>query len=646
MKRLASFLLLSFACGSLAVGQTLFNFGTGAHGFAPGAPPYNGSSMTRIDFSPDPTGKNPGIVKLQMNFVGAGTSDKATAIWESSPRPSAAGAQFLTYWIYVPDSVPSNYSLQVFVEDDGNWNWCSETISGASIPRHIWWPVSVNLAQFSTDATKLDLLTHNIGSTGLQFDNISDAQTPWLDSIYVSKVTISGVHPHIFQDFETNVGGFLPGVPPYNGTSMSRVTRVSDPTAKSTGVMQLNVNFSGVGPGNKATAIWQSTPRPGVPGAKFLTYWIYVPDSIPSNYNLQVFAQDDGNWNWCSKTLSGASLPRNKWWPISLDLGQFSTDATKLDLVAHSLGATGLQFDNLGDTTTAWTDSLYVDNVAFLYDTVGTATVKELVLSNFNTNGDIGQFSAQSWGPAFTGVSNGVDTTNAANRVLNVACAFDTGNSFKGAIQRANLTFFGDTNATAIAVDIFIPSTMPDSVHFDLALNGPATNNGWWQDEKVLGIDFLKGAWATLRFNITAHIADGSITNPHGSAVFYVQAYYINGSKWSGTIMLDNLRLEGIDRLVSVDQQVVTPYAYKLDHNYPNPFNPTTTINYELQKGGTVTLKVYDVLGQEVAILVDGSQQAGPHSVVFDAKRFASGTYFYVLRAGAYVKTEKMMLLK
>jgi hypothetical protein len=95
-----------------------------------------------------------------------------------------------------------------------------------------------------------------------------------------------------------------------------------------------------------------------------------------------------------------------------------------------------------------------------------------------------------------------------------------------------------------------------------------------------------------------------------------------------------------------VVQNPTTPYQYKLYNNYPNPFNPSTTIRYELKQEGTVSLKVYDVLGQEVATLVNERQVAGSHSVVFDAKRIASGAYFYTIHAGGFVKTEKMMLLK
>jgi len=88
------------------------------------------------------------------------------------------------------------------------------------------------------------------------------------------------------------------------------------------------------------------------------------------------------------------------------------------------------------------------------------------------------------------------------------------------------------------------------------------------------------------------------------------------------------------------------PLTYSLEQNYPNPFNPSTTINYEIKLSGLVTLKVFNVLGQVVATLTDGKQEAGKHSIKFDASRFSSGIYFYQITAGNFVAAKKMMLLK
>ena len=88
------------------------------------------------------------------------------------------------------------------------------------------------------------------------------------------------------------------------------------------------------------------------------------------------------------------------------------------------------------------------------------------------------------------------------------------------------------------------------------------------------------------------------------------------------------------------------PVNFNLAQNYPNPFNPTTTIQFSTSELSIVNLKVFDVLGREVAALVDGRMEAGVHQVAFDASRLASGIYFYHLQAGSFSQTKKLMLLK
>lgn len=85
---------------------------------------------------------------------------------------------------------------------------------------------------------------------------------------------------------------------------------------------------------------------------------------------------------------------------------------------------------------------------------------------------------------------------------------------------------------------------------------------------------------------------------------------------------------------------------YSLSQNYPNPFNPTTMINYQIPVSGVVTLKVFDLLGREVARLMNEEQQAGVYSVQFEGKNLSSGLYFYQLQSGSFISVKKMMLLK
>jgi GH18 family chitinase/photosystem II stability/assembly factor-like uncharacterized protein len=97
---------------------------------------------------------------------------------------------------------------------------------------------------------------------------------------------------------------------------------------------------------------------------------------------------------------------------------------------------------------------------------------------------------------------------------------------------------------------------------------------------------------------------------------------------------------------LKLDGQASLPKVFDLQQNYPNPFNPSTIIKYDLPKDSRVTLKIYDVLGREVATLVNGEERAGFKSAVWNATGFASGVYFYRLQAGDYTATRKLLLLK
>jgi hypothetical protein len=88
------------------------------------------------------------------------------------------------------------------------------------------------------------------------------------------------------------------------------------------------------------------------------------------------------------------------------------------------------------------------------------------------------------------------------------------------------------------------------------------------------------------------------------------------------------------------------PTGYQLEQNYPNPFNPVTTIRYGLPEKSDVTLAVFNTLGQRVATLVQGEQEAGYHEVLFDASNLSSGVYLYRLTAGGFVEARKLLLVR
>ena len=121
-------------------------------------------------------------------------------------------------------------------------------------------------------------------------------------------------------------------------------------------------------------------------------------------------------------------------------------------------------------------------------------------------------------------------------------------------------------------------------------------------------------------------------------------------------ILIDNGNDEVIDDSIFVENQatgigddqgsLLSPSNYNLAQNYPNPFNPITKISWQSPVGSWQTLKVYDVLGNEVATLVDEYKPAGSYEVEFDGSKLSSGVYFYKMQAGDYISVRKMILLR
>ena len=99
------------------------------------------------------------------------------------------------------------------------------------------------------------------------------------------------------------------------------------------------------------------------------------------------------------------------------------------------------------------------------------------------------------------------------------------------------------------------------------------------------------------------------------------------------------------DQPVSVETEIA-PNEFMLFQNYPNPFNPTTIINYSIPELSLITVKIYDVLGKEVAKLVNEEKAEGTYEVEFNATALPSGVYFYRLQTGNFVEIKKMMLMK
>jgi len=196
------------------------------------------------------------------------------------------------------------------------------------------------------------------------------------------------------------------------------------------------------------------------------------------------------------------------------------------------------------------------------------------------------------------------------------------------------------TNSGTIPVELtsFTASTSRGKVFLNWSTATELNNFGFEIERKIINVG--NGEWLTIGFRE----GNGTTTEPQKysyvddirtvitkSLAYRLKQIDYNGSyEYSDEVFIDN----------------PAPTDFVLEQNYPNPFNPSTSINYAVSNRQFVSLKVYDVLGNEVAILVNEEKPAGSYEVEFYGTGLTSGIYFYQLKDDSYIETKKMVLMK
>ncbi len=163
-----------------------------------------------------------------------------------------------------------------------------------------------------------------------------------------------------------------------------------------------------------------------------------------------------------------------------------------------------------------------------------------------------------------------------------------------------------------------------------------------WEDIAATAGDSLFSPENGMRVRIDYAINDADATGEREGIMQYSpnneDQSWADVSRWSYTWLVGDP--------TDVNESGFTPYKFDLSQNYPNPFNPTTLIQYSIPELSDVTVKVFNVLGQEVALLVNEVQSPGVYKVNFDASNLSTGIYMYQIQAGDFVAVKKMMLIK
>ena len=298
----------------------------------------------------------------------------------------------------------------------------------------------------------------------------------------------------------------------------------------------------------------------------------------------------------------------------------------------------------------------------------------------------------QSWSVGLGGVGTGVvkNITLRGNTIINYE---DPNQPYRGNLQGVGL-FDGMFENWVVENNLVITDHW-HGISFYGAINCKIINNTVVDndltpspDPWIMVTDHKNGtpsSGVTVRNNISTDFSfSGGVTEDHNIEITMSQAstYFFNPSGGTGNYHListssavdagssvnaPNVDKDGVARpqgngfdigayefttAASVDEETL-PNDFILFQNYPNPFNPSTTIKYTIPnvtlsgvEGSRVILKIYDLLGNEIATLANENKPAGNYEVSFDSRNFSSGTYFYKLQAGSFVETKKMLMIK
>jgi hypothetical protein len=304
-----------------------------------------------------------------------------------------------------------------------------------------------------------------------------------------------------------------------------------------------------------------------------------------------------------------------------------------------------------------------------LADLDGKAFVTSLVVSKSNADGT--NLFAGTFGGVYLSTNNGTNWIRLGDNVFEPLIISDT-NLFAGGYFGVCISINNGKNWTAINNGLPVQSGV---TAFTVSPNGIgglnlfaafgwdgvylSTNNGSKWIEANNGIMYNNVLCLTsFGTNIFAGTNNGVfLTTNNGknwisenSGLITYQDYVIQA-----LVVLDSLLFAGtpnsvlrrpISEMVSSILNPELPSQFILNQNYPNPFNPTTTINYSVPKSGIVKIKVYDLLGREVATIVNENKPAGNYNIEFNASKLTSGIYFYRMEAGSFSQTKKLLLLK
>ena len=337
-------------------------------------------------------------------------------------------------------------------------------------------------------------------------------------------------------------------------------------------------------------------------------------------------------WNGSSWSALGTGVDMSVVFGIAIDnadnviAGGFFTSAGGVS--ANNIAKwNGLSWSALGSGTNSAVTDIIIDNAGNIYAS-----------GDFTTAGGSSANHIAKWnGSSWSALGDGTDDDIAALAYDNISRLY-VGGYFSTAGGKAS------PNLSSIVVGTEIPTPIT-LTSFDYAINNGGVTLTWHTASET-----ENSAFRIYRNNVLIAELDGAGNTSEPNTYEYTDDQIIPGNTYTyilADISYANEETKYTDKAVTISiPENNIPTEFSLEANYPNPFNPTTAISYQLSASSNVDLSIFDMNGKEVATLVNGSKPVGYHSVKWDASNVSSGIYFYRLQAGDFVDTKKMVFMK
>jgi hypothetical protein len=321
----------------------------------------------------------------------------------------------------------------------------------------------------------------------------------------------------------------------------------------------------------------------------------------------------------------------------------YTTPSTQVTSILLPSTADGTQLN------VSWTNGNGTNRAVFMKQGTGVITnpsnnTTYTASANWNSKGT--QLGSSGYYCIYTGTGNSISVTNTTGNTEYTIQAFEY-NGTSGSEQYNTGTSTGNPHTqTSLPVELtsFIASIEENSVKLNWSTITEVNNYGFYVERRKeneqnfyeVKDGFIPGHGSTLEPQSYSFV-DNTITE--------VGTYYYRLRQVDNDGLLNySSPISVTISTLGVDEQL--PLTYKLEQNYPNPFNPVTTIKYSLPSKSFVSLKVYNLLGNEVATLVNSYQDEGYKNVKFDGSNLSSGIYIYKIKAGNYSEVKRMLLVR